>query len=681
VSAAGDRQATTSAPTATSSFNFGGGPLLQNVQVQAIFWGNYWAGQSAQMTQIDQFFTFVVQSSLVDFLGEYGVDGLGTYKGSIIESSPAAGVSVADADIQVALNGWMADPRVQKPAANTLYFVYLPPGVTVTGPPPNPPVSCIDMCGYHWYIPGAGSRPAIYYAVVPFPDCANCQGSLTLTEAITAISSHELCEAITDPHPWTGWINGDSEEIGDVCEQQFEVIGGYTVQKIRSNNQSSCVVGPKSLPGGQIQAIRGAGEASFVFCTIDDGHALLKVREVGGTGQNMFALQGGNGGSLLGLAYPYWLGIQQLPAQVRALEYVSGSSPVTLVGLADGRMLKVTGTGGTGQNMFAVTETSYGFATVSGYNYLVGSQKFSSGIRGIYPIGNELFVALDNNILIKIQGTGGTGQNMLAVIESGGTVTSASGYHYWIGTQVFLSPVNSLLESGGVLIVGLADGRMLKVRGTGGTGQNMFAITETNYGFATVSGYNYLIGSQKFSSAVAGVYFVDGVLLVCLANGIAVKISGLGGTGQNMLAVIESGGTVSGASGYHYWIGTQQFNAAVTDVAFVDGDLIVAMADGRMLKVTGTGGTGQNMFAVTQTSNGFASVSGYNYLVGSEKFSTAVLQAIDLDGALVVTLANGIMFKVNGGGGTGQNMLAVTEGSGTISGVSGYPYWIGTQVL
>jgi hypothetical protein len=283
--------------------------------------------------------------------------------------------------------------------------------------------------------------------------------------------------------------------------------------------------------------------------------------------------------------------------------------------------------------------------------------------------------------MLKVTGTGGSGQNMLAVNESEGTVTSTPGYDYWIGTQIFSSPVNTLVSSGGVLIIGLADGRMLKVNGTGGGGQNMFAITEASYGFATIPGYNYLVGSERFSSAVVGLYLVADVLLVCLANGIVVKIQGLGGGGQNMFAVTESGGTVSGVSGYHYWVGTQQFGAAVTDLAFVGGNLIVGMIDGRMLKVTGTGGSGQNMFAVKEKPYGFATVSGYNYLIGSEKFSSGVLQVIELGSVLFVTLANGIMIKILGSGGGGQNMLAVTEGGGTITGVSGYPYWLGTQVI
>jgi hypothetical protein len=119
---------------------------------------------------------------------------------------------------------------------------------------------------------------------------------------------------------------------------------------------------------------------------------------------------------------------------------------------------------------------------------------------------------------VKVAGTGGTGANMLAVAESGGTVTGASGYHYWQGTQQFGARVTSLVysSSDNTTTVGLSDGRMLKVRGTGGCGQNMFAVSATDYGFATVPGYSYLLGSQKFATAVNGIYQVAGSTVVSL---------------------------------------------------------------------------------------------------------------------------------------------------------------------
>src|SRR5947209_11439002 len=132
------------------------------------------------------------------------------------------------------------------------------------------------------------------------------------------------------------------------------------------------------------------------------------------------------------------------PAEVRAVVHVLGAAqqiPVMLIGLSDGKVVAIRDTGSTGQNMFAITATSNGFATVPGYHHLIGSQKFSSGVRGLYYIGGYTFVALDNGLLIKIAHTGGSGTNMFAVNQSGNTVTGLPGYNYWAGTQVFSSPV------------------------------------------------------------------------------------------------------------------------------------------------------------------------------------------------------------------------------------------------
>jgi hypothetical protein len=36
-------------------------------------------------------------------------------------------------------------------------------------------------------------------------------------DALTSTSSHELCEAITDPIPGQGWYDDANGEIGDIC--------------------------------------------------------------------------------------------------------------------------------------------------------------------------------------------------------------------------------------------------------------------------------------------------------------------------------------------------------------------------------------------------------------------------------------------------------------------------------
>nr|MDQ2741834.1 hypothetical protein [Chloroflexota bacterium] len=121
---------------------------------------------------------------------------------------------------------------VPQPTANSLYFVYLPPGVTVTAGGGR---SCLSFCGYHDAI-----TSQIYYAVMPYPGCNGCTGNLATLDALTVVSSHELCEAITDPLPGQGWYDDANGEIGDICAWQTGTLGSYTIQLEWSNARNAC---------------------------------------------------------------------------------------------------------------------------------------------------------------------------------------------------------------------------------------------------------------------------------------------------------------------------------------------------------------------------------------------------------------------------------------------------------
>ena len=60
-------------------------------------------------------------------------------------------------------------------------------------------------------------------------------------DALTTASSHELCEAITDPIPGQGWYDDQNGEIGDICAWQTKRLGPYTVQLEWSNKAGRCV--------------------------------------------------------------------------------------------------------------------------------------------------------------------------------------------------------------------------------------------------------------------------------------------------------------------------------------------------------------------------------------------------------------------------------------------------------
>lgn len=228
-----------------------GGPVLTAVEVVVIYWGADWtAGGDAQLAgQLDAFFDFIVTSQLMDMLAEYGTPAAPIGHGKRLQSvrvsttepgdPSAAGRVVTDVQIQTALQGWIADGTIPPESANTLYFLYLPPGVVVEASANS--ASCTDICGYHDQINGT-----IYYAVIPYINCSGCVFSGALLDTFTLVSSHELCEAITDPALSTWWDPSTGNEIGDICNRDSVRLGAYLVQTEWSNARGACTI----LPAG-----------------------------------------------------------------------------------------------------------------------------------------------------------------------------------------------------------------------------------------------------------------------------------------------------------------------------------------------------------------------------------------------------------------------------------------------
>jgi hypothetical protein len=223
---------------AKAKLTYRGGAILANVEVFTIFWGVQWDAPSARKIRdgINTFFGDILKSALIDQLAEYSVPGKpighGMLTGTKVISAGAPKGSVTDSAVQQALAKWIKAKSVPKPTANALYFVYLDPGiVSIMGGGK----SCQSYCGYH---SNAGST---YYAVMPYPTCSGCLGGMIALDALTGTSSHELCEAITDPVPGTGWYDDVNGEIGDICAWNFRKIGAHTVQLEWSNAKRKCV--------------------------------------------------------------------------------------------------------------------------------------------------------------------------------------------------------------------------------------------------------------------------------------------------------------------------------------------------------------------------------------------------------------------------------------------------------
>ena len=216
-----------------------GGPLLTSVDAVTVYAGAAWRDDplATLARDLDAFFDFVVASELVDQLAEYSVSaypiGHGTHSGSVQLPSVELSTTAADADLRTILQHAISDGTLPQPGPNRLYNLFLPPGVAVELQGAR---SCQAFCGYHNDIGGK-----IFYAVMPFPGCNGCTGGLSQLDALTSTSSHELCEAITDAVPGTGWYDDANGEIGDICAWQTKDLDGHKVQLEWSNKQGKCL--------------------------------------------------------------------------------------------------------------------------------------------------------------------------------------------------------------------------------------------------------------------------------------------------------------------------------------------------------------------------------------------------------------------------------------------------------
>ena len=225
-------------PAISPKLTYRGGPLLSAVEVFTAFWGTEWQGADAQlMAQVNDFFTYIVTSTLMDQLGEYSIPAVAIDHGSLTGTTTITDTQptnpVTDAQIQRLIQSGITNATLPATTPNSLYFVYLPPGVDVDL---GGQMSCSAFCGYHDSIGGN-----VYYAVMPYPGCSGCIGGLSTLDALTSTSSHELCEAITDPVPGQGWYDDSNGEIGDICAWQTRKLGQWTVQLEWSNNNGACI--------------------------------------------------------------------------------------------------------------------------------------------------------------------------------------------------------------------------------------------------------------------------------------------------------------------------------------------------------------------------------------------------------------------------------------------------------
>jgi hypothetical protein len=189
-----------------------GGPLLQQVRVELLFWGPELAQNSLHRTINGFFQSLFSDGRYMARLAQYTVGGYRIGNGSLeVTTSDGTPVParVTDAQIQAEVSAQIQVGKLPLPAIDRLYVVLLPGTVLLVDP--NGIDSRQGFTGYH-YFSRAGGFP---YAVVR----SGGQDEMTIT------ASHELAESVTDPQSDTwatvAWIDDQYGEIGDIVQNMY----------------------------------------------------------------------------------------------------------------------------------------------------------------------------------------------------------------------------------------------------------------------------------------------------------------------------------------------------------------------------------------------------------------------------------------------------------------------------
>jgi hypothetical protein len=232
--------------------SFFGGNVLPQVQAQALYLGNEFASApaNAEPAALDSSLRDLAGGPYMQALARAGYHvGPGTaVAGAIDPTSLTVGSTISDAFIQGRLQADVSSGLLQAPNANTLYVVYVEPDVAVNlgG---GQGTTQQGILGYHTAFLGANGAP-IRYAVVVSPGGAAHNSVLpeatTALDQLTAVTSHELAEAVTDPdiasnvnNGRLGWFDPQRGEIGDVVENNpnaFVRLNGRLVQEVADQN-------------------------------------------------------------------------------------------------------------------------------------------------------------------------------------------------------------------------------------------------------------------------------------------------------------------------------------------------------------------------------------------------------------------------------------------------------------
>lgn len=228
---------TSLAATATGPLIYGGGPILVKSSSVAIFWkgANDIAFPSDLVAGVTDYLTYVGGSKGFSVLQQYmNKQGnathsfLGTYYKSDTNAPTSKNPSTSTIGAAACS---VLNAQSITPSATTMYHVFVP----------NWPTSyCAYHAAYACKYTKTGVTTTITFSYIPTMTVAgaasggcsafysdatthkvnklNCNSYTNQTQAVITSLQHELYEAVTDPHPSSGWVASGGSEIGDLCQ-------------------------------------------------------------------------------------------------------------------------------------------------------------------------------------------------------------------------------------------------------------------------------------------------------------------------------------------------------------------------------------------------------------------------------------------------------------------------------
>ena len=231
------------------NLTYRGGPMLESVQVYAVFWGPSVDANVAGA--VPSFLGGIVGSAspINSMLAQYDTNGMSLGTGSY-------GGSISDDDAPIPSDGVITDEMIEAegarlvdtgkvPAENghNILMFFFPPGVAIDQG--GGTMSCEVFCAYHSSFTRNGNN--FFYGVIPDQNSGGCQNGCGLTKdpvrTTFSTSSHELIEAMTDAAVGAGdlaWYDDTWGEIGDVCIEWDGSSNNYYVQSEWSNADHGC---------------------------------------------------------------------------------------------------------------------------------------------------------------------------------------------------------------------------------------------------------------------------------------------------------------------------------------------------------------------------------------------------------------------------------------------------------